>query len=946
MSTLYKILVGIVAAALLIFTVLAVAVAVLFEPDDYRPYLVSAVERATGRDFALSGDLGLKLFPCCGVSVGTATLGNPEGFPEGAFASIESATLSLKIWPLIARREVQIGTVTLDGLDVRLLRLADGRGNWEFAEGAAEQAPAPEAGSSVASLTIDGLVARNGKVVFTDQAAGTSYTASDIRVDAGALGTDAPVPVSLSLSATDAGGMTATLALDTVAQVVGSAIRLQAPRLSVDVAGDAIPGGQARAEVNAADIGYDTESSVATMSALTADLMLTGTCVHLTGEARAGADSTTASGTFEVKEGSPRQLLEAMPDPGYLPADAKALDRLSGTGNWALTATSLSLRDLRLQLDDTAITGSGAVTDFERGALSFDLGFDLGLDRLDVDRYLPAGGGQPAAASVAAAEPTVVPFATLRALPVKGNLKVQQLRVSGIDVTALQADLTNDAAATKLNVTGQLLGGRLTLNGAGNPSAEEPALSGRLELQGVSPRAALSALGEAPATADPAALSSLSGSTRWRLGSRSLDLEQMSWQLDSTRLTGKLGINDFDEPAARFELALDSMDLDGYLAPDQGDAGSAATTDTEIPVELIRGLDLAGHLTAGALSVAGLRLQNLDAGVTASNGVLRLEPLRADLYGGTYQGSIRIDATGPRAQLSLDQQISAVQVGDLLNSLVGAQNLVGSVSMQLKGNGSGNTQSELLKALGGDFSFKLSDGVYRGMDIAYEIQNAQSMLKREPPPDRPNLKETPIKALAFSGSIVDGVFGSDNLTAEIPYLRLAGKGGVNLIERTLDYKLDARVVKAADAAGAASRLQELANSVIPLTIKGPLTEPKVRVDLQGLITETVKEKARDVLLKKLLGAPEAPAAPTPSATEAAPAAAQDNRTAPDAGSASAAARAQTEQTPPASAQTPAAPAPAAETEQTPTTEPEQKQEEPSPKDLLKRSLRDLLKKPE
>jgi len=125
------------------------------------------------------------------------------------------------------------------------------------------------------------------------------------------------------------------------------------------------------------------------------------------------------------------------------------------------------------------------------------------------------------------------------------------------------------------------------------------------------------------------------------------------------------------------------------------------------------------------LRVMDLDLTNLEASISAADGVLRFEPLRADLYGGAYQGNIVIDATGESSRLSLDQQVSAVQVGQVLKALVGSDRIAGALTFNLTGSATGNTQTELLKALTGNMAFNLSDGIYHGMDIAYEIENAQ-----------------------------------------------------------------------------------------------------------------------------------------------------------------------------------------------------------------------------
>jgi len=942
MRTLPKILLGAVGAVVVVFAAIAIAVAFVFEPNDYRPFLVDSVEKATGRDFALDGDLGLKLFPCCGVSIGSAKLGNPPGFPDEAFASIESASVSVKIWPLLTRREVMIGTVSLDGVDARLTELADGRTNWAFESDEAPAEPEVESESPIASLTIEGLEIRNGKVSYS--APGGRYSASDIRVDAGAIGGDSPVPVSASLTARDDGaGTSAEIELGGSLALDGDLVNLEEPRLSVRAKGSAIPTGEASAEVAGAALRYDTAAGTGSLQGLETTVSLPGTRIELTGNVELAGDAATGSGEFHIPEANLRQLLSAFPEAGYQPAGSAALERLTGGGRWTLTKSSAALGELNLKLDDSTITGSAGVTSFDTGAAKAS----ISIDRIALDDYLPREEPPPAKepAKAATAEPTEVPFESLADLLVDADLKIGDLVASGVTLQGLDAKVKSDGRAMSLAVESRLFGGSLKLNGNGTPGGASPSLAGQLEVSGISPRAALTALGETVDTANPEALTRLTGSTRWRLGRRSLALEQMSWQLDGTRMTGTLGVDDFESAATRFDIALDRINLDDYLAADTEETAADDGADVEVPAELIRGLDVKGHLAAAALTVMDLSLTNLDASVTAADGVLKLEPLKANLYGGTYQGTITIDATGAKSRLSLDQQISAVQIGQLLSALVGTDRMAGAVSFNLAGTGVGNTEKELLKALTGNVTFNLSDGVYRGMDIAYEIENAQSLLKRTAAPERPNRKETPIRALSFSGKMVDGVLGSDDLNAEIPFLKLGGKGGVNLLERTLDYQLNAQVLKSADNAPD-SRLKSLAGSIIPLSIKGPMADPKVGVNLQGLVVETVKERARDEIFKRLgINEPSSGAGGTGSGT----------------GGAGSGTPTETTQTVPAAQATPAeAPQTAASggetsggtgnaTEAAP--EPEAAQEAkpaepPSTRDLIESGLRGLLKKSE
>lgn len=890
MKLLFKVILGVAGAALVLFVALIVAVTMLLDPNDYRPYIVDAVEEASGRPFELEGDLGLELLPCCSVSLGQSRLGSPAGFPEAEFARLESAALSIRIWPLLTRREVQIGTVTLDGLELDLVRLADGSVNWEFDSGPAEVGDTVDdtAATSPIGLNVERIRLANGRVRYRDAQADQTFTVSDAE-------------------------------LDTRLAVTGDRVSVAAPTLSFRVTGSGLPEALSvtlDADAVQADLG---EPAALSVDQFAAQIRTLGTHLRVTGGGRAG-EQIDLSGDFNLAETGLRDVLDALGDVPYVPADDRALARLAAQGRWQLNSDSLVLEQLSVLLDDSTLSGSAGIDSFD----SLAARFDLTLDGVDLDRYLPAEGAEPAVPGNGAGEPTEVPLALLADLPVTGSLHIASLRAAGMDVSDLTWTLESRGGNVSTRLEAGALGGRLTLQGAGDVAAPAPALAGTVTAMGMRPRTALDALGAGVETASADVLQDLSGEARWRLTPRTATLEQMRWALDDTTLTGSAAVNDFDRLSTRFDLAVDRLDLDAYLPPDPTDAeaGPATGEDTElIPVELIRDLDLDGELRAGELTVSGVTLRDLQTRIRAADGILRLDPMRAGLYGGTYQGTMAIDATAAVPKLTLDQSLAAVQVNDVLQSFFGSDLLAGSLSLNLAGSGSGNTPQDLLRGLAADVSFDLRDGVYRGMNVLYQVQRARALLRNETPPPAPEHPETPIKSLEASGRMLDGVLQTNALSAETDALRLLGRGGINFVELALDYELNAEV-----ASAAAAKLGDFANVRIPLSIEGPLTAPRVGVDLKGLLTDSVRDtiqsKARDALLKQLGEKPTAGGGGSTGSTgtrDSTDGAAADESAEVGGG---AAADGAAEDTGAAAADD---------------------AKEPSAKDLLKRSLRDLLK---
>ncbi|MCK6372194.1 MAG: AsmA family protein, partial [Gammaproteobacteria bacterium] len=475
--------------------------------------------------------------------------------------------------------------------------------------------------------------------------------------------------------------------------------------------------------------------------------------------------------------------------------------------------------------------------------------------------------------------------------------------------TAMAADIDKlwaNIETLSADVNG--LGAKMSLTAKGRVAGSGAQLNGTLRLDPLSPRSLLAALDEpAPETADPAALTRFGGNAEWSLGRDALDLTALEFELDQTRISGSAGLQGFDQPLARFDLALDAIDLDRYLAPEAADGaagggsgGDAAPTGDDIPVETLRELRLDGRLAIAQLVYAGAKLADVSATVRADGGRLRIDPLAARAYGGQFRGNIGVDATGPVARVSVEQQLDALAVGPALTELFDVKELTGALSGRIDLAGTGNTTDAIVKTLAGNVALSLADGAWLGTDLWHEIRTARARLKGEAPPPRPAAPQTPLEALELAGNIGEGVLRTEKLLAQVPFIRLSGTGSLALAGQALDYRLQAKVFETPTFEDG-STLKDLTGLTIPLTVKGPLDSPKVGVEIKQLATGIATEKLRERLLKKLGGDEPAPA----EGAEAAPAAGEGEQAAP--------------------------------TEAPP--------KEEKPRDILKRGLRDLLKQP-
>ena len=365
---------------------------------------------------------------------------------------------------------------------------------------------------------------------------------------------------------------------------------------------------------------------------------------------------------------------------------------------------------------------------------------------------------------------------------------------------------------------------------------------------------------EAPATADPNALQRVSFEGRAAVLANEVALSELQLQLDDTTMTGSLSLPKEASGKLRFDLNVDSIVVDNYMAPGDPDAGEeevAGSMNTEIPAELIRSLNASGSFSLQQAMLSGITFENMELGLNAENGKLRMHPITADMFDGRYNGDVRIDASGDEPVLSVNENIEGVQLESLAKAMYDVNNINGTIDGSFVLSGRGADTDTLVKNLSGNVSFALMDGEWLGTDVWYQLRRARAALKQETPPEPRVPVRTEFSSVTVSGAVANGILESNDLLAELPFLRLTGRGKANFVDATVDYRMDARVVEKPEFAGQATEaeIKDFTSLVVPIIVSGPLTAPKIQPDIEGLAKQQIKketDRLRDRLIDKLL----------------------------------------------------------------------------------------------
>lgn len=451
--------------ALLALTLLAARL--LINPNDYKDRIAKAVTASTGRELALPGDIRLSVFPWVALELGPASLGNPPGFGAEPFAAVRHAALRVKLLPLL-RKQLQIGRVDVDGLDLRLQRNTAGQGNWQgFGAAAPSPAPAPgpraEALRELAGATIsDSRVSYQGLVL------------EQVNLEVGHVIPGAPAPVKLRFNLA-AAPRTISLAgkFNLTPDVAKSEYHLD--RLQLDGTLSTAPGAT---PVPWAFSTPELSVDVAQQTLRTADFSVQLGAAHLTGSLEGSSilDAASVAAAFKLAPVSPRELLAQFGITLPRTRDPKALSTLAASGDLAYGSNALRGSKLEVHLDDTALHGSATVTNLDTHAI----GFDLALDRIDLDRYRsPAQAG-------AASQPAQLPGGALKALLMNGTLTVGSATVAGINLTQLHVRVAAKGGVTHIApATAKLYDGNYTGDITLDDRGAVPAMSLNQSMTGV-----------------------------------------------------------------------------------------------------------------------------------------------------------------------------------------------------------------------------------------------------------------------------------------------------------------------------------------------------------------------------------------------------------------------------------------------------------------------------
>lgn len=601
---------GLVALVLVAAGVLAAT----FDPNDYKPLIVKLVQEKKQRTLNIEGDIKLAFWPKLGADLGKVSLSEHNGDKE--FAAIDSAKVFVAVLPLL-KKELVIDTIRVDGVRANIVRFKDGTTNFDDLLSKEEE-------TEEIKFDIDGVKVSNAAVSLTDEMGNRHFKLSDMQLETGHVAKNEPIDVDAKFHAAGDNPV-----IDANVQFKGT--------LLADTE---------HKQYGAKGMVFGLQGTVA--SAREVDLKLSGdidakpeTMEFVVDGLKLAAKATQDGQKLDVELEAPRLLAQN----NEVSGKDVHLDVSRAQGDDKLSA-KLVIADMKgstKAFQSSGISGDISGTQGKRSLSGkFSSPFQGNLETLVFD--LPRLAG-----NVDIKDPALPGGAAKVAFNLNTHVDVKQEKAAvglsmNIDGSNLKGDI-GVAGFKQSNVKFNLTADQLDLNkllGANQPKPEKPkaAADKPADLSFLKTVLAEGRISIGSLLYDKYRVSNLAATIK--ADGKTLAVNPFSAKLDDSSIKGRLGISQFERALYTFDLDIDRIDADRYLAQDAGAKTATPKDDKPLDLSALKALNADGALRIGSLKYGKIQSSNIRIDLKSDGRKLDIAPFSAKVDDSNVKANLGI----------------------------------------------------------------------------------------------------------------------------------------------------------------------------------------------------------------------------------------------------------------------------------------------------------------
>jgi uncharacterized protein involved in outer membrane biogenesis len=343
----------------------------------------------------------------------------------------------------------------------------------------------------------------------------------------------------------------------------------------------------------------------------------------------------------------------------------------------------------------------------------------------------------------------------------------------------------------------------------------------------------------------------------------SVSLTNLAASLGSTNASGNLSIANFQAPRLTFALTADKVnvaelqqitggseqkapakkkaDASWSLIPSANASPASATQPS-----LLQSATGTGSIAVGSILYQQTELTNVHANVQLDHGVIHLNPLTSQIYGGQENGSVTVDTRPNPMTYAVNAKLTGVDANKLLSSISTVKDtLYGTLSATPNVTFATPPSGDIVQTLNGTLGLNLTNGKITKLDLVKEL----SKIGKFSGGGAASKGYTAISQMSGTFNLHNGVAQTNDLKAALDVGTMAGTGTINLVSQDLNMHvtavLDKGFSQSVGGSGVGGYLNTaLANKngelVLPVLITGNMNHPTVAPDMAQIAQMKLK----------------------------------------------------------------------------------------------------------
>lgn len=394
-----------------------------------------------------------------------------------------------------------------------------------------------------------------------------------------------------------------------------------------------------------------------------------------------------------------------------------------------------------------------------------------------------------------------------------------------------------------------------------------PIIQGSIEVQPFNAREIAKRVAvELPVMAKADALQQVSIKTKIKLQGEKLQANDFSLKLDDSTLSGWIHVLDMSKQQLRYDLAFDQLNINDYMPPPvpvvekpaaesnvaavSADEVVSGDEKIELPVEMMRQLDIAGDFKITSLTAKEYQIKQFLMTLKAAKGVVNINPLSMQVLQGQVDAAVKLNVQKATPAYDINLKVNQVEVGPVANPfLVGVMGdkpleMDGAVNLTMDIKTSGDSVNQLKKASKGRIVFDMKETAVRGFDpefymrssIANYVDSKGFGLSKTIMGSYKPREVTVFDKISSTINLANGKAQTNDFLMSAKRVKVTAEGYVDIVDNKLDMLSSVSLPRGKTA------IEKILDEPMFVRIYGPFEALEYKLD-----TDRLKKSTTDVL---------------------------------------------------------------------------------------------------